>query len=183
MKKLLVALLLIAAPAFAYNSGGGDPVNGAHNREYRTYKKSATAGSSLALTRGMILSYSMADADGYTLTATGGNTVVDAAMQACIADSAVATGDTRQHRCITKGFVDFAKYDASSVQIRVGDKLCADGTTGALVKCAACEVTTTPVDEENDCIHGTASGNSGVISLEQADGGTGSDLSVIVNMK
>lgn len=184
MKKLLIALLFVTIPAFAYNSGGGDPANSSFDREYKTYKKSTSAGSSLAVTRGMILSYSMADADGYTLTATGGNTVVDAAMQACIADSAVATGDTRQHRCITKGYVDFAKYSAVSVGLRVGDKLCANGTDGTLVKCAACAVTGSPEDSENDCLHGTASGNSGIISLQQKEpGASGSDLKVLVNLK
>lgn len=182
MKKLIALLMFLAVPALAYNSGGGDPKNESHNREYRTFVKSATAGSSLAITKGMVLSYSMADADGYTLTATGGNTVVDAAMQACIAEKAVATGDTRSHRCITKGYVDFAKYDAST-PFRVGDKLCANGTDGTLVKCAACINSASPSDTENDCIHGTASGNSGIITLEQKESGTGSDLKVLVNLK
>jgi hypothetical protein len=188
---LLLTSLCVSGNAFAYSSNvGADPVNGNHDVEYRVYKKSTTAGFSDAIAVGDLLSFSTqsGEVDGYTMTKVGENTALDTNLIACVALDSVATGDLAYHRCQTKGFVDFLKYDATTA-IVAGQKLCAltgvqySGTAGFEGKagtCAACQI---GADDDNNCRLVSATANSAIISLEAKASGSGSNLKAILNLK
>jgi hypothetical protein len=177
---LLALLAFASADAFAYSSNtGADPINESPDVEAKVVVKSAASGVSHAVSKGHILSYSAA-ADGYTVTRIGENSVRGTNQIACIADRDIATansGSVRRANCLTKGFVNFLRYDATTA-ITAGAKLCSN-TTGVAVVCAACD----SLGGANDCKFGSATANSGIISLESKASGTGSDLKAIVNLK
>lgn len=188
---LLITSLCVSGNAFAYSSNvGADPVNDAHDVEYRVYKKSTTAGFSDAIVRGDLLSYSTqsGEVDGYTMTKVGENTALDTNLVACVALDSVATGDLAYHRCQTKGFVDFLKWDATTA-IVAGQKLCplsgigysgTAGFEGRAGTCAACQI---GVDADNNCRLDSATTNSAIISLEAKGADSGSNLKAILNLR
>lgn len=177
---LALVLALTSVNAHAYSSNAGaDPINQSPDVESKVVVKSAASGVSSSVSVGHILSYSTA-ADGYTVTRIGENSVRGTNQLACIADRAIATassGSVRRTTCLTKGFVDFLRYDATSA-ITAGAKLCSNGE-GVAVVCAACD----SLGGANDCKFGSATANSGIISLESKASGTGTNLKAIVNLK
>lgn len=170
MKKtsLVIALLCWSAIAFGYNSGTADPVDGYHDREFRTVVKSTTAGVSDAIGVGDVLSYDTTNNnDGYTVTRVGSNTGLGASKIACIAVQAIATGDTSQHRCISKGYVDFTNW-SSTVAFSAGQKLCAN-TSGQAVTCGG--VTLDGQSTGSDSSFGTATANSPITAASAKNAG------------
>lgn len=173
----LVIGLLLSLGAFAYNSPtGADPKNENHDQEYKAVVKSAVATISDAVSKGHILSYTSV-ADGYTVSRVGENTVLGTNKIACVAGVDIATGDVGYARCVTKGFVDFLRYDATTA-ISAGSKLCVN-SVGAAVVCAACDNST----GNNSCKHGNATAESGIVALEAKASGTGSNLKALINLK
>ena len=173
MKKYLVILmaLFVSANALAYvSSEGNDPNLGNYDAEYKSAVKSETALYSDAISKGHGLYY---DLNSYTglykvsryRTATA-NAAAGVLFHACIAGRGVATGDTAAFPCVVRGYVDYARYDATS-PIAVGGYLCigtAASVKGVLIGCAA-NVT------------------SGIVSLEAKSSGSGSDLKVKLNIQ
>jgi len=178
---ILFVLCLSASNAYSYTSGNADPFNDVPDREHGTIIKSATSGVSDAISRGDILSLDVDNTnDGGTATRVGANTTIGSQQVVCIATQAIATGNINNIRCLTKGFVDFLSFDASTA-IAEGSKLCPNAV-GAAVVCAAC-APTAGGSGDNDCKFGNASESSGIISLEAKASGTGTDLKVKVNIK
>lgn len=181
---VLAAILMgVAANAFAYTSGSVDPTTGEGEQEYRVVKKSETAGVSDAVSVGHILTYDIRNNnDGYTVTRVGGNNVASTNIIACIASKAIATGDTGLFRCVSKGYVDNLRYDATTA-IPVGAKLCSN-TSGVAVVCAACSNDTDGnTGAANSCRFGTATQNSPIVALEAKASGTGSDLKALIKSR
>lgn len=181
---LMVAMLFFATNAFGYTSGQSNPPAGAPELEFRSVKKSETAGFSDAISKGHILTYDIRNTnDGYTVTRVGGNNVASANIIACVAPRAIATGDTAIYRCVSKGYVDFLRYDATT-PIAVGSKICADAS-GVAVVCAACSIAGdgVPPGAANNCRFGTATENSPIVALEAKASGTGSDLKVLIKSR
>lgn len=186
--KIITLVALVAAAtaplAHGYVSGQAAPNldPSVPEREYRVVKKSATAGVSDAISKGDILKYdTVNNNDGYTVTRVGGNNVASAALIACIAETAIATGNAELVRCISKGYVDFTQYDAAGgFGIRAGQKVCQD-TDGQAIPCAACDPGTPGF--VNDCRLGTATENSPITALEAKASGTGANLKVYINAK
>lgn len=149
--KLFLTLTLglaLSVNAFAYSSGvSGDPVQGFRDVETKTVIKSETAGYSDAISKGNALFYEKAAIAGlYTVSmdydGTYNSQAAVSAHNACIATKDVATGDVAGFPCVTKGYVDYALYDAvaSFAPIAIGDYLCiSDEATvkGRLVKCGS----------------------------------------------
>lgn len=170
MKKYLVligALALFSANAFAYSSAvGPDPdAGGEGEMETRVFRKTTVDGESSSLSRGHILSYASA-ADGYTMTRIGDTAGAGQNRVACINVDTVATGDVAYHRCVSKGFVAFLKYDAT-LPITAFHNLCVN-VEGIATACPAS--------------YG-ATRNTGIMSLETKASGTGSDLKAIINLR
>lgn len=167
MKALFLLLaLVVSADAYAYTSASGnDPVAGSYDVESKVAVKSETALYSDAISKGHALYYQEDALTGlyvasryYSGTANAASAVP---FQACIAQRAVATGDTGGFPCATRGYVDYGIYDATS-PIAAGGYLCigtAASVKGKLIGCAANVV-------------------SKFISLETKASGTGSDLKV-----
>lgn len=171
MKNLLIiaAVALASITANAFTSGQSDPQNGSPDADFRTIVKTETAGTSAAIAVGDILTYDTANfQDGYTVTSVGENSVVGAARMLCVATKAIATGNTSETRCQSRGFVQGLKFDAAT-PFSLGSRLCSNAV-GAAVACATCDT----VGSTNDCKLGTASGNSIIISLQPKGAGTGS---------
>ncbi len=179
MKKLILTLLVgmsLSGLAEAYSSNvGADPVNASPDIETKAVKKSVEAGQSASVSVGHILSYSSAN-DGYSVTRIGANTPIGTNRNACVADRAIATGNTGYVTCITKGLVN-VKYDAT-VAIVAGMKLCSD-TEGVGVVCAG---SSTDPSSPLSLTKGQATANSGIIALESAASGTGT-MKAIINLK
>lgn len=174
----VVAMLFISVNALAYTSGVADPVSSDPDLEYKSIAKSSTAGVSDEVLKGHVLTYdTVNNNNGHTITRVGENSSLGAAKVACIADKGIATGVTGLVRCISKGFVDFLRYDAA-VAISVGQHLC-PGADGVAVVCAECDI----VGGTNDCRFGNATENSVIISLEAKGSGSGSDLKAIINVR
>lgn len=172
----LLSLVLTSASAFAYTSGQADPANGIYDQEFKVVKKSETAGVSDAVSKGDILLLDTANNnDGYTVTRVGARNVATTARIACVASKAIATGNTGLNRCISKGYVDFLKYDTANGAISIGQKLCVN-SVGAAVACAACD----NLGGANDCRFGTATDNSPIISLSSKPSGSGTDLKALI---
>lgn len=163
--------------AEAYSSAVGvdpkdnDEMNGNGNGGYGDYEtkaivKSATAGKSEALERGLIVAYS-SEADGYTVTRAVTRTVPGLRQLTCMTMNSVATGDTGYHRCITKGFVR-VKYDATSYPIVVGVHACVNAR-GVVTGC--------------DNANGEATVNTGIIPLESRSAGSGNYLRAVLHLK
>lgn len=163
--------LFVSISAYAYYSAqGNDPTLGNYDTEYKVAVKSETDTYSDAISKGHGLYYSENELTGlYKVSryySGAGNTQASAAVQACVAARNVATGDVAGFPCVTKGYVDYARYDATS-PIAKGEYLCvgtAATVRGVFVDCA-----------------------SGVISpfvaLEAKTSGTGSDLKISVQSK
>ncbi len=176
---VIMLLGLFAVPSYGYqNSGSVRPNDGSFNRQFAHVRKTEDAGESDAIVRGDILSWDASVADGYTVTRVGANTAIGSNAMVCIALNPIATGDVRIHRCLVKGFVDeFLSWDATTAFLQF-DRLCANAS-GQAVKCAACDTGT----GANDCIHGNATENSGIISLRAEPGASGTNLKAHVNFR
>lgn len=164
---LLAVLGLFSADAFGYSSNvGADPINDSPDIETKVVVKTTAAGYSDAVGKGEVLKYMDSGSLGYIVTrVTEFAGAPDAKLIACVSDRAIATANgavPQRSTCITKGYVDFLKYDASTA-IAVGDMLCGN-SVGAAVKCAASQ-------------------NSGIIALESKASGTGSNLKAIINLQ
>lgn len=173
MKKflLLAGLLLAAVPAFAYVSApSGDPVLGFRDVETKTVVLSDESGYNDAVTKGHGLFYE--DGSGgvaglYEVSRNYSgtyNTAAASAHTACIAAKSVATGDSGVFPCVTKGYVDYAIYDATAA-IAVGDYLCVSDLASVRGKLVACGSGVT----------------SPFVALEAKASGSGTDLKVKVN--
>lgn len=170
MKLLLALLALVAsADAYAYTSASGnDPSAGSYDVESKVAVKSETALYSDAISKGHALYYQENALTGlyvasryYSGTA---NAATAVPFQACIAQRAVATGDTGGFPCATRGYVDYARYDATAA-IAKGGYLCigtAASVKGVLVACNTSVI-------------------SRFISLEDKASGSGSDLKVRIS--
>ena len=172
MKYLLIGLLsvFLGLNAHAYVSTQGvDPAVGGVDLEYKSAVKSETASYSDAITKGHGLFYDENDfAKAYKVSrnyaAANGNSALGTKFAACIAARDVATGDTATFPCVTKGYVDYAIYDATQ-PIVLGDYLCigsAASVRGKLITCGAGLI-------------------SPFMALEAKASGTGSTLKVLVN--
>lgn len=163
---LIAVLALGSLNAFGYSSNpGADPINGSPDLESKVVVKSTVNGVSDAISKGDILSYS--STDGYTVSRVGANSAAGANLMACVADRAIATSNSAtvaRANCLTKGYVDFLSYDATT-PIVAGTRLCVN-TLGRAVTCAA-----------------DATANSGIIALEAKASGTGSNLKAIINLQ
>lgn len=154
MKNKFIAILgalLLPAVAMAYVSNQGtDPAAGNYESEYKTAQKSTTALYSDAVSRGHGLFYDENDYTGlYKVSRYDSQTQFAAASakrHACIASKDVATGDTGYFPCVTRGYVDYARYIAGTAQgggnvpIAAGDYLCigtAATNKGSLLPCNA----------------------------------------------
>lgn len=179
---LALSVFLFTGNAHAYVTGAVDPVTGEGEKEYRAVKKSETAGVSDAVSKGDILLLdTVNNNDGYTVTRVGATNVATTAKIVCIAAKAIATGNTGLVRCVSKGYVDYLKYDSTGVNgtISVGQKLCVN-SVGAAVPCAACDV---GIPGVNNCALGTATDNSPITSLSAKAGTSGTDLKAVINAK
>ena len=169
----LFALVIGSTNAIGYNSpAGSDPKELNHDREFKQVMKTVfgadSTGLKAAISRGHVLTYVVGEDgshDGYTVSRIGANTPAGQRVVACIADDSIATGDVGYHKCVTKGFVDFAKWDATA-PIAAGTRVCANAE-GVLV----------------DCTVLAATANVGIISLEAKAAGTGNNLKVMVNLQ
>lgn len=144
---VLIAGLVLAANAFAYSSApAGDPNLGYADVEYKSVVKvDGVTGYEDAISKGHGVFYE----DG-----TGGlsglykvsrnysgtyNTALASKVSACIAARDVASGDTGAFGCVTKGYLDYAKYvSVTNMPITKGDYLCISNlatSLGLLVPC------------------------------------------------
>lgn len=171
MKKNFALLLALAAVSFAsvdahaYSSNvSSDPKNGTYDIETKQVVKHTVTGESAAVSKGHVLFYSSA-LDGYTVSRIGGTGATDHNRIACVAQDAIATGDYNYHDCVTRGFVDYLKYDAT-LPITAFNYLCVN-YEGVAVACAAS--------------YG-ATRNTGIMALESKASGTGS-MKAIVQLK
>lgn len=168
-KFLLMLALALPLNAQAYvSASGNDPRVGGYDVESKSAVKSETALYSDAISQGHALFYDENSFAGAYLVSryySGTyNTQAASNLQACIASRAVATGDVATFGCVTRGYVNYARYDATA-PIQVGNYLCIDtaaSVKGVLVSCAS-GVT------------------SAFVALEQKTSGTGSDLDVLVD--
>lgn len=153
MKNFLLSLfagLVVATNALAYTSApSGDPNNGFRDVEYATVVKvDSVTGYDAAISKGHALFYE--DGSGglsglYQVSrAYSGtqNTALASRVSACIAAKDVATGDLGGFPCVTKGYVDYAKYAAVTFHapITKGGYLCISNSAtslGFLVPCAS----------------------------------------------
>lgn len=170
MKSLLavfVGLFAVVSANAYYSAQGNDPNLGSYDTEYKVAVKSETATYSDAISRGHALYYSENELTGLYKVSRyySGNAMAAAAVpyQGCIAARAVETGDVGGFACVTKGYVDYARYDATN-PIAKGSYLCvgtAATVKGVLIACGTSE-------------------QSKFISLETKSSGSGSDLKVRV---
>lgn len=163
---VLLTVFLASANALAYvSSQGNDPNLGSYDYEYKSAVKSETALYSDAISKGHALYYSESELTGlykvsryYSGDAMGAAAAVNSA---CIAGRAVATGDTAAFPCVTRGYVDYAYYDATN-PITSGAYLCIGTAATVKGKLIACGASVT----------------SKIIALEAKASGSGSDLKV-----
>lgn len=146
---LAVTLALSCGNALAYYSAfGNDPTLGNYDYEYKVAVKSETASYSDAITKGHGLYYTEGELTGlYKVSrfynAASGETATASKWVACIAARDVATGDVAGFPCVTKGYIDYALYDAVAspgAPISVGSYLCVGtdaSVKGRLIACAA----------------------------------------------
>lgn len=180
MKKLLlsaIAFAALATTAYGYNSPvASDPKNDNFNVEYKYVMKSAVAGESGAIAKGDVLTYASAY-DGYSVTKMGGGASVPQQMAlACVAAEDIATGDTGYHRCVTRGYINYLKYDATIPFARYGN-VCVN-SNGVVEGCAVAKVAVGV-----DGLSGTATAALGrIVPLETKTSGTGSTLKAIINI-
>jgi hypothetical protein len=169
---LLAALVLLPINAKAYvSASGNDPRVGGYDVESKSVLKSEVATYSDAVSKGHALFYADTELAGaYIVSRYYSGTYNTAAannLSACIASRDVATGDVAIFGCQTKGYVDYARYDAT-IAITIGDFLCigtAASVKGVLVTCAA-------------------NIRSPFVALEtKAPGTSGTDLDVLIQSK
>lgn len=168
---LLAAIVLLPINAKAYvSASGNDPRVGGYDVESKSVLKSVVATYSDAISKGHALFYADTEVAGSYIVSryySGTyNTAKASNLSACIASRDVATGDVAIFGCQTRGYVDYARYDATG-SIAVGDFLCigtAASVKGVLVPCAA-------------------NIRSPFVALEAVQSGTGSDLDVLIQSK
>lgn len=173
MKLYLIAALalIVGVDAQAYTSPSSvDFAVGGVEVEARAAVKSSTDLYSDAITKGHGLYYSENELTGaYKVSrysAEVANSAAAAKLIACIAGRDVATGDTASFPCVTRGYVDYAKYDATAA-IAKGGYLCigtAASVKGVLLACDTNVV-------------------SPIMALEAKASGAGSDLKVLVQSR
>lgn len=172
MKYFILALaLILPIQAQAYvSASGNDPRVGGYDVESKSVLKSEVATYSDAISQGHALFYADTELTGaYVVSRYYSGTYNTAAannLSACIAQRDVATGDVSIFGCATKGYVNYARYDAT-LAIGVGDFLCignAATVKGVLVACAA-------------------NIRSPFVALEAKASGTGSDLDVLIQSR
>ncbi len=175
---LFLALILPSVAGAYVSNQGADPANGSYESEYKSAQKSTTASYSDAISRGHGLFYDITNtaAGAYSVSRYNSGSYNTAAVQnlvACIARRDVATGDTSVFPCVTRGYVDYARYAvhsglAGAGALAAGGYLCvntADTGKGVLVPCGSGIV-------------------SNIISLEAKSANTsGSDLKVLIQSR
>lgn len=171
---ILAGLALLALPltqAHAYQSGAADPKNGNGNAgqeiETKQVVKSATAGSSDAISAGDILGYDPTAKDGYTVTKSIAQTRIGLNSIACVALDSIATGDTGYHACAVKGFVK-VPYNGNTYPIEAGYPVCL--TSKGVARGCSIGI---PLE---------ATSNSGIIPLSSKTDAA-SDLPVLLNLR
>lgn len=176
MKKIFLVLLglLTAGYAQAYTSGQANPPApyNSWEQEFRVVAKSGTAGVSDAIAVGDVLTYDIANnPDGYTVTRVGSINALGSELIACIATSAIATGDTSLHRCLARGFVNNVSFTGATSGIVAGQALCANAA-GQATLCGGCR--NDGISSPTDCSWGVATANSPITSLQtRGANGTG----------
>lgn len=182
---LAIVLFFASTLAFGYSSGVSDPKNSSYPIEYRSVVKTASgsdaSGLSSSISKGHILTLDTANnpTGASSVTRIGENSVLGVHKTVCVAADAIATGDVGSHKCVTRGYVDYLRYDASTA-ISIGMKLCANAE-GVAVACAACTEGGDP-DTNTNCRFGNATDSSGIISLESKSSGTGSNLKAFIRI-
>lgn len=171
---MAMALFLTGSYAHAYSSQAGtDPRVGGYEVEYKSAVKNDTdAGYKDALSKGSAVYYDVVNnaAGAYVVTLKGSGNGQDAqssSLFAGIAARDVATGDVSVFNLVTRGYIDYGKYDATS-PITVGDRLCigtAASVKGILIGCSA-----------------TVQDSVGV-ALESKASGTGSTLKALIKTR
>lgn len=152
MKNILlaIALFLGANSAHAYVSNQGtDPAVGGYEIEYKSAVKSTTDLYSDAISQGHGLFYDENDYVGlYKVSRYSSKTINNAASMkfaACIASKDIATGNTGLFPCVTRGYVDYARYVvATNSTIAAGDYLCigtAASNKGSFLPCGSGVIT------------------------------------------
>lgn len=183
MKKVtfsVIALALLVCSAvvsYAYNSPvGTDPKNGNFDVEYKYIVKSAVAGESSSIAKGDVLLYASA-LDGYTVVRVGGaNTVAAQNKVACVAAEDIATGDTGYHRCVSRGYVDFLKYDAT-IPFTAFNAVCVNAE-GVVEGCVSGNL-----GPDGNTLEGSATAALGrIITMQTKASGTGANLKAIINI-
>lgn len=162
---VLVGLFAVVSANAYYSAQGNDPALGSYDTEYKVAKLSETATYSDAISRGHALYYSENELTGLYVVSRyysgTDNAATAVPFQACIAARAVATGDVGGFQCATKGYVDYAIYDATAPVLK-GGYLCVGTAATVKGKLIACNSNVV----------------SKFISLEQKLSGSGSDLKV-----
>jgi hypothetical protein len=181
MKKLMFSVValgaIITTLAHGYNSPvASDPKNENFNVEYKYIVKSAVAGESGAIAKGDVLTYASAY-DGYTVTKMGGGaSVAQQLALACVAAEDIATGDSGYHRCVTRGYINYVKYNAT-IPFSAFGNVCVN-SNGVVEGCTGAKVAVGV-----DGVSGTATAALGrIIPLQTKSSGTGSDLKAIINI-
>lgn len=181
MKKVIFSVAALAlfvcsaAVTYAYNSPvGSDPKNSNFDVEYKYVVKSAVAGESSSIAKGDVLLYASA-LDGYTVVRVGGgNNVAAQHKVACVAAEDIATGDLGYHRCVTRGYIDYLKYNAT-IPFTAFNPVCVNAE-GVVEGC-----TLAVTDAQN--LSGTATAAGGrIIPMQTKSSGTGSNLKAIINI-
>lgn len=165
---LLAGIALFSTQASAYNSPPSfDPRQGGAEVEVRTVVKSQASGYAMAVSRGHALYLSENElTGGATVSRFNSGTGTDAASAKyleCIAQKSIAADSEAPAPCVTRGYIDYGRYDATTAIVK-GDYLCGSttsGSEGVLVKCGAGVV-------------------SKFIAAEAKASGTGTNLKVIV---
>lgn len=175
MKLFLLAIALsLPLSASAYVSApSGDPVLGFRDVETKTVLLADDAGYNDAVSKGHGLFYEDGTGDLTGLYQVSRvysgtyNTAAASKVTACIAAKDVPTENAgAAFQCVTKGYVDYAVYDATAA-IAKGDYLCVSDLASAKGKLVACASSIT----------------SPFIALEAKASGSGSDLKVSVQAR
>lgn len=185
MKKGIFSLALIGAlalsgKAYAYNSPvGADPKNGNYDIEYKYVVKATVAGESGAITKGDILTYASAY-DGYTVTnMQGDNNGFSQNAIACIAADNIASGDLGYHKCVSRGYIDYLKFNSGMAGFTIFDSVCVTASAAA----APCSASAGNVQGATSW-SGTATAAIGRIKVFQTKAAalTGATLKAFINV-
>ena len=169
-----MAFFLTGSYAHAYSSNQGtDPRVGGFEVEYKSaLKNDATAAYNDRLLKGNGVYYDVVNnpIGAYVVTLAGSGNGQDAqssGLFAGIAGRDVATGDLSIFNLVTRGYIDYGRYDATSPFV-AGDRLCigtAASVKGVLIGCSA-----------------TVQDSVG-IALEAKASGTGSNLKALIKSR